>query len=254
MSRNFELLQNLGKEQLVVDDLAPVESTPEREISEPFNLTEPQLKLDPSEHEQLTKLVQRVFLVPAEESPRIVVFTASESGNGCSWICARAAEALAAQVAGNVCLVDANFRKPELHSQFGLDNQEGLADALCRQEPVRNFIRQLSRPNLWLLSSGSSPERCVSSLGSEHLRRKLAELRSPNNYVLIDAPAMNVSSDGAALGAGADGVVIVFRANTSRREPARKVIQDLRVARVRVLGAVLNQRTFPIPESIYKRI
>ena len=40
----------------------------------------------------------------------------------------------------------------------------------------------------------------------------------------------------------------------SRREPARKALQDLQTANVPALGAVLNQRTFPIPEALYKRL
>jgi Mrp family chromosome partitioning ATPase len=56
------------------------------------------------------------------------------------------------------------------------------------------------------------------------------------------------------LGSGSDGIVLVLRANSSRRESARKATQDLQNAKARVLGAVLNQRTFPIPESIYKKL
>jgi len=252
MSRNFELLQNLGKDQLVVDTVA----APELEVAEPLPVPvmEPQLKLEPMEHEQITKLVQRVFLLPGSESPRLVVFTASESGNGCSWICARVAETLAAQVTTNVYLVDANLRNPGLHRQFASDNQEGLVDALRRGDSARSYVRQLSRPNLWLLSAGTSPETFDTSLGSGRVRQMLAELRSAGDYVLVDTPSINISNAAAALGAGSDGVIMVLKANSSRREPSRKIVQDLRAAKVRVLGAVLNQRTFPIPESIYNRL
>jgi Mrp family chromosome partitioning ATPase len=46
----------------------------------------------------------------------------------------------------------------------------------------------------------------------------------------------------------------MLKANSSRREIARKAVQDLQAANVRVLGAVLNQRTFPIPEALYKKL
>ena len=35
---------------------------------------------------------------------------------------------------------------------------------------------------------------------------------------------------------------------------ARKAVEELQSSKARVLGAVLNQRTFPIPESIYKKL
>jgi Mrp family chromosome partitioning ATPase len=79
-------------------------------------------------------------------------------------------------------------------------------------------------------------------------------MRTAFDYVLIDAPALSTCNDAILLGGLSDGVVVVLKANTSRRETARKAVQDLHAANVRVLGAVLNQRTFPIPEAIYKKL
>jgi Mrp family chromosome partitioning ATPase len=45
---------------------------------------------------------------------------------------------------------------------------------------------------------------------------------------------------------------LIVKANSSRREIARKALQELQAANLPVLGAILNQRTFPIPEKIYK--
>ena len=86
------------------------------------------------------------------------------------------------------------------------------------------------------------------------MRLRMSELRAEFDYVLIDAAALTDAIDAVVLGSGADGVVLVLKANTSRRESARKATQELQNARVRVLGAVLNQRTFPIPDSIYKKL
>ena len=89
-------------------------------------------------------------------------------------------------------------------------------------------------------------------LASDAMRSRLAELYSQFDYVLLDVASLNNSNDAIALGSSADGVVLVLRENSSRRETARKALQDLRDAKVQALGVVLNQRTFPIPEAIYK--
>ncbi|HXC42352.1 MAG TPA: CpsD/CapB family tyrosine-protein kinase [Candidatus Dormibacteraeota bacterium] len=257
MSRNFELLQNLGKEVLL-DAPAAVAAVDQHRrepvVPQQVESKEPQLKLEPKEREELTKLAQRIFLQPGADSPRVVVFTASESGNGCSSICACAAELLAAQVTGSVCLVDANLRHPGLHEQFAVENHFGLADALQGTEPLLNYARSMSRTNLWLVSCGSSPEAALPLLSSDRMRQRITELRSGVDYVLIDASAMNVSNDATVLAAAADGVVMVLKANSSRRETVRKAVQDMQASHVRVLGAVLNQRTFPIPDAIYNRL
>jgi len=262
MSRNFELLQNLGKESglfestpvATVDQKIPGPVAAATVVESGSPVREPQLHLEPKEREELTKLTQRVFLGSGVDSARVVVFTASESGNGCSSICACAAELLEEQVNGTVCLVDANLRQPGLHQQFGVENHYGFADALQGSEPILRYARSMSRPNLWLVSCGSSPDAALPLLSTDRMRKRISELRSSSDYVLIDASAMNVSNDATALAAAADGMVIVLKANFTRRETMRKTVHDLQAAKVRVLGAVLNQRTFPIPQSIYDKL
>jgi Mrp family chromosome partitioning ATPase len=212
------------------------------------------LDISAKELEEVTKLVQRLFLMSGVESPRSVVFMGTESGNGCSWMCARVAEVLSSQVAGSVCLVDANLRRPALHHMFGVPNHHGLADALRQTQPIGFFARKLSRQNLSLVTCGSEAESSQSLIGSDRMRMRLAELRTEYDYVLIDTPAMDVANDGVVMGSDSDGVVVVLKANTSRRESARKLVHELQTARARVLGAVLNPRTFPIPESIYRKL
>ena len=91
-------------------------------------------------------------------------------------------------------------------------------------------------------------------LSSDRMRAILPELQREFDYVLIDAPPIESGDDSIILGRGAEGIVLVLRANTSRREAARKAVQNLESANVRVLGAVLNRRTFPVPESIYRKL
>ena len=255
MSRNFELMQNLGKEREMFQ--ASTEATsveePVMSVAQPVELQPLQLKMEEAQRDEIFKLVQRVFLMPGEKS-RMVVVSGMEPGNGCSWICARMAEVLAAQTSGTVCVVDANLRSPGLHREFGVPNHYGLTDALQAHEPIRRFVTSLSRPNLWLLSCGAEVEGMHNMLGSDRMRALLPELQREFDYVLVDAPPMNSGADSLVMGRSAEGVVLVLRANSSRRETARKVVRNLETANVRVLGAVLNHRTFPVPESIYRKL
>lgn len=259
MSRNFELLQKIGREQSLyatttaeepLHDVDPIHEL-EQPTVEPVGT---RLQIEPVELEEITKLVQRMFLLQGSESPRNVVFSGAESENGCSWVCARVGEVLASQVSGSVCLVDANLKSPGLNAQFGVENQNGLADSLRSRESIRNFAQPLSCPRLWLVTAGAAAEDGQSLLSSDRMRQRLTELKAEFDYVLVDTPSISSSNDAAVLGAAMDGLVMVLKANSSRRESAKTAIQDLRAAKVRVLGAVLNQRTFPIPQSIYEKL
>jgi Mrp family chromosome partitioning ATPase len=81
----------------------------------------------------------------------------------------------------------------------------------------------------------------------------LADLRNEFEYAVIQAPAAGVSSEAAMLGQLADGVILVLEAHTTRKAAARKIKESLG-AQSRILGIVLTERRFPVPERIYRRL
>lgn len=247
MSKHFELLQQIGQEQEVFADQTAVAVSP-------ADIKRPKPHLEGMQAEEVAKLVQRVFLMTSSNQNRMVVFTTAESGSGCSWICHHASEILASQIDGSVCIVDANLGAPGLHQRFGITNHFGLTDSLQQSGPIRKFAAPVNGTNLWLLSSGAEVSNWQNLLCSDRGRQRLHELRQEFDHVLIDAPPLSQSSAALMLGSGTDGAVLVLKANSSRREVARKAMDDLKSANVVLLGAVLNQRTFPIPTPIYDRL
>src|SRR5439155_6710296 len=246
MSRNFELLRQADK----VQDLFRVSTR----VFTPTNGKPARPDQETLSREEAIKFIQRVFLTPGPEAPQTVVFAAVEHGNGGSWICARAGETLAAQVKESICVVDANLRAPSLHQYFGVDNLTGLTDAILHPGPVRNHVQQLQGSNLWLVPSADATSDPHSLLTSDRLRTRVLELCAEFEHVLIDAPPVNLYADPILLGQLADGVILVVEANTTRPETARKAKESLEAASVRLLGAVLNKRTFPIPEALYSKL
>jgi capsular exopolysaccharide synthesis family protein len=258
MSRNFELMLQAGRAPVLdrpaTDAPAPQPARPvDQPTAKDSRRPATPLPVDQLAHEEALRLVQRLFSLQAQNAPRLVVFAAVDKGSGCSQICARVAEALPANVRGSVCLVEANFRSPSLPELFGTTNHFGLTDALLGQGPIRTFTKPLHTENLWLLSSGSLAADSPSLLNSNRIKARFEELRKEFDYTLVDAPPLSRYADAVALGQLADGLVLVLEANSTRREVAQSVAANLQAAKVRVLGAVLNKRTFPIPEVLYRR-
>jgi Mrp family chromosome partitioning ATPase len=52
----------------------------------------------------------------------------------------------------------------------------------------------------------------------------------------------------------ADGIILVLSAHRTRRVVARRIKEVLEETKARVLGTVLTDRVFPIPEGIYRRL
>ena len=258
MSKNFEVLQRAQRDrEFLGTTRTPVIPLPAPAANPPLPLSRTELmvpELDAAVHDEVDKLIQRLFLLSANAaSPHVVLFTGVGPGDGNSWICARAGEMAAAKLAGSVCVVDANLRSPTLHECFGVPNDGGLTGATVESGPMRNFAHQLGNTNLWFVPCGTAGSDIGRLISSDRLRTRLAELRTEFDYVLIDSPAAGVYNDAVILGQLTDGVVLVIGASTARRDMALRAMESLAAAKVRVLGAVLNRRTFPIPEALYRR-
>jgi len=204
--------------------------------------------------EELTLLVQRIFNSGAAGiETRSVLFSALGPECGSASICAAAADVLAGQTTASVCLVDANLRSPSLHVSFGLNGARGLSDALLDAGDVRSLLTKV-RGNLWLLPGGLRCADAAPFLTAEQLRPRVLELLAAFDYLIVDTSPASLHSDAGVLGHLVDGVVLVVEANGTRREAARRTTEHLQAANIRLLGAVLTNRTFPIPETIYRRL
>jgi len=68
----------------------------------------------------------------------------------------------------------------------------------------------------------------------------------------VNSAPISSSAEAIALGQLAEGMVLVVEADATRREAIKRAKENLLAAGVNVFGAVLNNRTFPVPELIYK--
>lgn len=240
MISNSEIMRPVKRDQDCFPDFPPQPSPPDRRRQG--------LDLKKQAHEEMIRLVRQLFF-SGPASPQVVIFSAVEHGSGCTWISARVADALAAHVDGLVCLVDADLRSPSLHRQYNIDAASKVVGEEFLYAPVRRNGGEPGGSNLWLLSGGGTDSQEPHYF--ERLRSRIPELRKDFTYVLIDAPPVNAYADAALLGALADGAVLILGANETRREAALRAKETLEAAGIRLLGAVLNKRTFPIPEKLY---
>jgi Mrp family chromosome partitioning ATPase len=82
----------------------------------------------------------------------------------------------------------------------------------------------------------------------------MGELREEFDYVLINSSPVCSFEDAVLLGQMADGLILVVEANSTRREAAQVAKNTCECAKVRLIGAILNNRTFPIPEALYRKL
>ena len=209
--------------------------------------------LETLRYREQVKLVQRIFPINAQSTPQLVLFSSLESEAAACSIAARTAEILAERAEGPVCVVDANFRAPLVHRYFDVQNCKGLSESLCEPGPVQDFALHLSKSDLWVMPTGCAAARLAGPETSKCVSSRMMELRTLFKHIVVNCPLF-LERLPALQSFAADGMVLIVEANATRRETVREVMEELQIAGARVLGVVLNNRTFPIPDAIYHKL
>jgi capsular exopolysaccharide synthesis family protein len=254
VSKNFELMQKADQDQeiFVTADAQAATAPP---ATNGTNGHKPASSMDQVAKEEMAKLVQKLFFEsPNAIAPRVVLFSGVDSAVGCTTVCTRVAEMLNSMWDTSCCIVDANLRSPKIHDCFGLLNEKGLVGAVSNGAGAQAYAKQMYGGKLWVMPAGQKTPNPGALLNSPNLAARLADLKNEFSYVLIDSPPANLYSDAVTLGRLCDGVVLVLQSDSTRRDVARKTKEIFESASVPILGAVLNRRTFPIPQKLYDRL
>jgi non-specific protein-tyrosine kinase len=155
-----------------------------------------------------------------------------------------------AQAGHRVILVDADLRRPVLHSLFGVPNSIGLTSLFIEDAPGSLPLQETPVPNLALLPSGPQPPNPSELLGSQRMEKVIDALKAEADFVLFDSPPIIAVTDAAVLGRKVDGVLLVVRAGKTRREHAARARMLLEKVNAKVLGAVLTNAK--VDSSLYR--
>lgn len=195
-------------------------------------------------NEQIRSLVQQVFFPGWPKSSRQIVLCGADQYAATVTACARVACTMATILPGTVCAAEAN-----LHSSM---LEAALSEASAHSENYANGSVQIGN-KLWFIPAQALAD-ANGALSVITLRTRLGELWRKFDYSLIQAPPAQFFSETVLLGQLVDGVVLMLQARRTHRAVARRMQQILTAAKIPILGAVLMDRIFPIPEQLYDRL
>ena len=170
---------------------------------------------------------------------RNIVFTSAAPGEGKTTSVANFA-IVAAEAGSRVCLIDSDLRRPALHRLFGLQNGRGLSTALLHGFPLAELAQPTATSRLSVLTSGPPPPNPAELVGSRRMRELFESAASDFDLVLCDSPPVISVTDGIALAAQCDGVVLVIRAGMVAHQALRRAAEQIEAVKSRILGVVLN--------------
>ena len=186
-----------------------------------------------------------ILMSTADNAPQAMLFTSGAAAEGKTVTAVNQAVTLADSGA-NVLIVDADIRKPRIHSLLGLSNATGLSTYLAGQIDLEKIIQPVPldgnalRGSLHALPSGPFPPNPAELLGSRRMRETLAILRERYDFIVIDSPPVLPVTDAVVLSGMVDGVVLVVRGQETPIDVVNKARDRLRFAGATILGVVLN--------------
>ncbi|MCK6554783.1 polysaccharide biosynthesis tyrosine autokinase [Candidatus Binatia bacterium] len=148
--------------------------------------------------------------------------------------------ALSTSLGAGVILVDADLRRPNVGSWFGIRGGNGLADCLLGDARWSECLRATEHQHLRLLPAGRESGLSTELLASDRMATLLTEIKAanPRHYVIVDAPPLLLTADPLVLARHVDHVLLVVRAGITPRAAVQKAIEML--GSERFLGIVLN--------------
>lgn len=205
--------------------------------------------------DELCDLWGRLFLTLPADRPKRLLITAAGRDEGVTEVaCGMALAAGLHQTDHSIALVDLNVRHPRVARLLGVHNVPGVAEVLSAVASLEAALKTFSGTVLGVLPAGGPQTRPLSLLSGQPIRNLFEQLCERYDHVLIDAPAVNCHPDAQLLAPMVDGVVLVVRAGRTSREAAAQARKRLQLAGARLLGVVLNDRTYPLPEFLYRRL
>jgi capsular exopolysaccharide synthesis family protein len=172
---------------------------------------------------------------------RSIVITSSSPREGKSTTASGLAIALA-QAGSKVILVDADLRRPSLHTIFDLPNTFGLTNLILveAQEPGPALMAS-GTPNLSILPAGPIPPNPADLLMSTEMEQLMRSMTDKADYVIYDTPPVLAVTDASILSGRTDGVLLVGLSGATRTSSLRQTLQDLMRTQSRILGVVVNR-------------
>lgn len=221
----------------------------ERYLSMPFLGAIP-LKASLSAYDSLA---DQVYLLLKDKHLKSILLTAALPKEGVTTIIANLGKNLATKKRHKVLLVDANLRNPSLHTVLKATNDIGLSDILEGKLNFEKAIKDLGA-GLTLLCAGKTDLNPITLLESHKMDELMKYARDRYDAVLVDCADLRDYQDGHVLAEDVDGVIVTVNEGKTRRQVVQAEIAPLTKLKTPLLGAILNGRTFPIPENIYKRV
>lgn len=169
-----------------------------------------------------------------------LLVTSPEAGEGKTTTAANLALAMA-QAGRRTVVVDADLRRPQLHTTLDIPREPGLAELLFSHVGFEPSAFASGIRDLHVIPAGRPVTNPAELLGSRKMRELIEALRAQFDVVLFDAPPVLAFSDAMLLSTQCDGTLLLATANRTDRQAMAQAVETIEGVGGIVVGSVLNR-------------
>jgi len=188
-----------------------------------------------------------ILLSSVSHPPRSILVTSSVPQDGKTMTCLNIAIVLAQQ-GKRVLLVDADLRRPCIHTAFGLADQKGLSNILTGGATVSDVVQATVQPNLFVITAGPVPPHPSELLSSSLMQNLLKQWCEEFDHVIVDSSPVISVTDSVLLSVQTDSVLLIIRSGQTTAAHVRRTCNLLQSVKASVLGVVLNAVDLASPD------
>lgn len=184
-------------------------------------------------------IYNRVQAYSIEAQIRSIAVTSTTGGEGRTTVAANLAR-IAAEAGQKVLLVDADLCQPSLHTQMGIANTEGFSEVLSQGLELNLAVTRHSEENLFILTAGKAKVNPSKMFSLDRMENFVALSQASYDLVIYDTPYILGRLDAMQLCDRTDGILLVVGLGKAIRPSFKQVVEELKGARVPILGMVTN--------------
>ena len=198
--------------------------------------------------EQYRRLAAVLHDVQIGRGLKTLMITSALPAEGKTLTVVNLALTLAESYARRVLIIDADLRRPGIHSVFGVPNGVGLSDAL-RGEHSEPSVHHVSQ-RLSVLTAGRPGAAPLAGLSSPRMGALIEECAARFDWVLLDTPPVGLLPDAQLLARLTSAVVLVIGAGSTPAAAVERAVAEM--GQDCIIGTVLNRvDERRIPEAAY---
>ncbi len=203
--------------------------------------------------EQYKILRTNVLSINKSKPPKILVMTSALHSEGKTLTSLNLSVAISQSTQKpKVLVIDADLRRGRLAKYLGVDQKIGLTEILTGTAEPSDALFNIDVDNLTFVASGAVPTNPAELLQSERMKKFLASMRAKFDHIIIDTPPVISVTDAGIVGTQSDGVIMVIQAGRTQRGIVKRATELLHQAHSKVLGHVLTNIEYHLPEYIYR--